>query len=558
MTNRTESAPGLGRRLAFAGAVAVGAALAAGELLAGVLGTPSPLLSVARFIVDVQPPGAKDFVVSLFGENDKAAFEVFIILVAVAVGAVLGRLAPARPDVAAGVLAAFAGAGFAAALRDPNNVLALSAAVAGVEAVAGIWALRRLVALATSARPSTSGSDTGMESGEITIGDRVAPDMQTVTGRVELSPGMSGGRSNAMAPNWRRRSLLQAGGALAVGSLIAGSIGRYLLERQRAPAAPTDLPGVPVAAELPPGADIATADLMADGLAPIVIPNDHFYRIDTAFIPPTVDRATWRLRLKGLVDREIELTYDDLVALPIIEQYVTIACVSNEVGGGLVGNAKWTGVALRDVLDIAGVQPAADQLVGRSVDGWTAGMPVEWVMDESRIPMIAVGMNDEPLRRAHGYPARLIVPGLYGYVSATKWLTELELTRFDLFKGYWVPLGWAERAPILTQSRIDVPSQRAQLQAGAVPIAGVAWAPDRGIQGVEVQVDGGPWLPARLSAPISDATWVQWLFRWDATPGSHEIVVRAIDGTGEVQTDLRSRPAPDGARGHHTITVSVA
>ena len=523
MTNRIESAAGLGRRLAFAGAVAVAAALGVGELLAGILGAPSPLLSVARFIVDIQPPGAKDFVVALFGENDKVAFEVFIILVALAVGAGLGRLAPARPDVSAGILAVFAGAGFAAALRDPNNVVVLSAAVAGVEAVAGIWVLRRLVALATSGRAATNGAD--------------APPSPL---------------------DWRRRSLLQAGGALAVGSLFAGWIGRSLLERQRAPAAPSDLPAAPVGVELPPGADIATNDLIEAGLAPIVVPNDHFYRIDTAFIPPTVDRATWRLRLAGLVDREMELTYDDLIALPVIEQYVTIACVSNEVGGGLVGNAKWTGVALRDVLAIAGVQPAADQLVGRSVDGWTAGMPVEWVMDESRVPMIAVGMNDEPLPRAHGYPARLIVPGLYGYVSATKWLTELELTRFDLFKAYWVPLGWAERAPILTQSRIDVPSHRAQLQAGSVPVAGVAWAPDRGIAGVEVQVDGGPWQPATLSAPISDATWVQWLFRWDATPGEHQIAVRATDGTGEVQTDLRSRPAPDGARGHHTISVGVA
>jgi DMSO/TMAO reductase YedYZ molybdopterin-dependent catalytic subunit len=523
MTNPAEPARGLGRRLAFAGAVAVGAALGAGELFAGFLGAPSPLLSVARFIVDVQPPGAKDFVVSLFGENDKVAFEVFIILVALAVGAGLGRLAPERPGVAASIIAGFAGAGFAAALRDPNNVVVVSTAVAGVEAVAGIWVLRRLVALATTARTVTSGAD--------------AP---------------------PSALDWRRRSLLQAGGALALGSLLAGWIGRSLLERQRAPAAPTDLPDPPVSADLPPGADIATADLTAAGLSPIVVPNDDFYRIDTAFIPPTVDRATWRLRLTGLVDRETELTYDELIALPIIEQYVTIACVSNEVGGDLVGNAKWTGVALRDVLAIAGVQPAADELVGRSVDGWTAGMPVEWVMDQSRVPMIAVGMNDEPLPRAHGYPARLIVPGLYGYVSATKWLEELELTRFDLFKAYWIPLGWAERAPILTQSRIDVPSFGAQLQAGSVPVAGVAWAPDRGVSGVEVQVDDGPWLPATISAPISDATWVQWLFRWDATPGSHRISVRAIDGTGEVQTDVRSRPAPDGARGHHTLNLNVA
>ena len=523
MTNPAEPARGLGRRLAFAGAVAVAAALGAGELLAGLLGAPSPLLSVARFIVDVQPPGAKDFVVSLFGENDKIAFEVFIIVVALAVGAGLGRLAPVRPDVTAGILAAFAATGFAAALRDPNNVLVVSAAVAGLEAVAGIWVLRRLVALATTARIATSGED--------------AP---------------------PPAPDWRRRSLLQAGGALAVGSLFAGWIGRSLLERQRAPAAPTDLPGPPVPADLPPGSDIATADLTAGGLTPIVVPNDDFYRIDTAFIPPTVDRSTWRLRVTGLVDREIELTYDELVALPIIEQYVTIACVSNEVGGDLVGNARWTGVALRDVLAIAGVQPAADELVGRSFDDWTAGMPVEWVMDQSRVPMIAVGMNGEPLPRDHGYPARLIVPGLYGYVSATKWLTELELTRFDLYKAYWVPLGWAERAPILTQSRIDVPSFGAKLRAGSVPVAGVAWAPDRGIRGVEVQVDDGPWLPATISAPISDATWVQWVFRWAATPGSHRISVRAIDGTGEIQTNVRTRPAPDGARGHHTLDLNVA
>jgi DMSO/TMAO reductase YedYZ molybdopterin-dependent catalytic subunit len=523
MTNPAEPVRGRGRRLAFAGAVAVGAALGAGELVAGVVGAPSPLLAVARFIVDMQPPGAKDFVVSLFGENDKLVFEAFIILVALAIGSGIGRIAPARPDVAAGILAAFAGAGFAASLRDPNNILALSAAVAGAEAVAGIWVLRRLVPLATPPRGATDGSDA---------------------------------RSGAV--DWRRRSLLDTGLAIAIGSLVVGAVGRALLVRGRAPAAPSDLPATPVSAELPPGADIATNDLTADGLTPIVVPNDDFYRIDTAFIPPSVDRVTWRLKVTGLVDREVELTYEELVALPLIEQYVTIACVSNEVGGDLVGNAKWTGVALRDVLAIAGVQPAADQLVGRSVDGWTAGMPVEWVMDPSRVPMIAVGMNGEPLPRNHGYPARLIVPGLYGYVSATKWITELELTRFDQFHGYWVPLGWAERAPILTQSRIDVPSSGEQVQAGSVPIAGVAWAPDRGIRGVEVQVDDGAWLPATLSAPISKATWVQWLFRWDATPGSHRVSVRAIDGTGEVQTDRTSRPAPDGARGHHTISVNVA
>ncbi len=514
--------PGL--RLAFAGSVAVGAALAAGELVAGVIGAPSPLLAVARFIVDVQPPGAKDFVVALFGENDKLAFELFIILVALLIGAGLGRPATRRPDVAAAVVAAFAATGFAASLRDPNNVAVLSAAVAGVEAVAGIAVLRWLVRIATQARSATP-----------------------------QTPDTSGS-----SPDWRRRSLLQTGSAIAIGSLVAGSVGRVLLQRQRDPATPTDVPRAPEPAELPPGADIATNDLTAAGLTPLVVPNADFYRIDTAFIPPTVDRPSWRLRVTGLVDREVELTYDELVALPIVEQYVTIACVSNTVGGDLVGNAKWTGVPLRAVLEMAGVQPAADQLVGRSVDGFTAGMPVDWVMDQSRTPMIAVAMNDEPLPRAHGYPARLIIPGLYGYVSATKWLTELELTRFDRFQGYWVPLGWAARAPILTQSRIDVPRSGSQVAAGAVAVAGVAWAPDRGIRGVEVRVDDGAWQATTISATISDATWVQWLFRWDATPGAHRLTVRAIDGTGEIQTDMRSSPAPDGARGHHGVQVSVA
>jgi len=214
-------------------------------------------------------------------------------------------------------------------------------------------------------------------------------------------------------------------------------------------------------------------------------------------------------------------------------------------------------VPLRTVLDLAGVKAEADQLVGRSVDGFTAGMPVEWVMDESRLPMIAVAMNGEPLPRLHGYPARLVIPGLYGYVSATKWLTELQLTRFDQFQGYWVPLGWAARAPILTQSRIDVPRVGAPLTAGTIPVAGVAWAPDRGIQRVEVKIDDAGWVAARLSAPISAATWVQWLYLWDATPGTHQITVRAVDGAGEVQTDARSNPAPDGARGHHSVRVSV-
>jgi DMSO/TMAO reductase YedYZ molybdopterin-dependent catalytic subunit len=512
--------------LSFAGAVAVGAALATGELIAGIVaGVPSPLLAVARFLVDIQPPGAKELMVALFGTADKVAFQVVILVIALGVGAALGRLSARRPDAAAALIVVFVAAGFLASLREPGAVATVAVAAAGVEALIGVWLLRRLVALA----PTEAG----------TAARATAP------------------AGAASMPDWRRRSLLRAGGAIAIGSVAAGTLGRLLLEKQRAPATTGELPPVALPATLPAGADIATADLAAAGMTPIVVPNETFYRIDTAFIVPTVDRATWRLRIHGLVEREVTLTYDELVALPLIDQFVTIACVSNEVGGNLVGNARWTGVPLRTVLEMAGVNGSADQLVGRSVDGFTAGMPVDWVLDESRVPMIAVGMNGEPLPRVHGYPARLIVPGLYGYVSATKWLTELELTRFDQFEAFWVPRGWAAKAPILTQSRIDVPRAGAGVSAGRVPVAGVAWAPDRGIGAVEVRVDEGPWAPARLSTPIAKATWVQWRYDWEATPGEHAIEVRATDGTGEVQTESRSAPAPDGARGHHRIQVQV-
>lgn len=513
----------------MAGVVAVGAALAVGELAAGVIpGVPSPLLAIAQVIVDFQPPGAKDFVVGLFGTNDKLALEVFVLVVALVVGAVLGIQAVRRPGLATAVIGAFAAAGFVASLRDPTAVAVLAVVVAAAETMVGSWALGWLLASAGSPIPAAAG-------------------------RAIASPEAARGGM----PDWSRRRLLVRGGALAAGSMVAGVAGRWLLERARAPAPAGAIPPAVTPATLPAGADIATADLTSAGLTPIVMPNDRFYRIDTALLPPSIDVATWSLRILGLVDRETALTYDQLISLPILEQYVTIACVSNQVGGDLVGNALWRGVSLRTVLDMAGVQPAATQLVGRAVDGFTVGMPMAWVNDASRVPMIAIGMNGQPLPQLHGYPARLIVPGLYGYVSATKWLSELELTTWDAFNAYWVNLGWAKQAPILTQSRIDVPRDGAQLKAGRAPIAGVAWAPDRGVSKVEVSIDQGAWQPVSLSAPISDATWVQWLFQWDAASGPHSIEVRATDGQGQLQADTATTPFPDGARGHHRITVRV-
>jgi DMSO/TMAO reductase YedYZ molybdopterin-dependent catalytic subunit len=503
------------RRLAFVGLVAVAAAIATGELAAGLIaGIPSPVLSIGRLVIQLQPPGAKDFVADLFGTADKLALQVVIVVVALAIGAGLGLLAARRLELARWLIAGFAGLGFVASLGDPDAVTVLAAGAAAVEAIVGMTVLSRLVPLALGGGTERSGM--------------------------------------AAMPDWSRRTLLQRGGAIALGSIAAGAVGRILLEGQRAPTTSGSLPEPQKAVSLPTGADLGVA-----GLTPIVVPTDTFYRIDTALIPPDVDAATWHLKVTGMVDREVDLTYDQLLQLPIVEQYTTIACVSNRVGGDLVGNASWRGVPLRTVLEMAGVHANATQLVGRSVDGFTVGMPTAWVMDESRVPLIAVGMNGKPLPRAHGYPARLIVPGLYGYVSATKWLTELQLTTLEAFDAYWVPLGWAKEAPILTQSRIDVPSGGSSVAAGPVTIAGVAWAPDRGITRVEVAIDGA-WRDARLSTPISSATWVQWLADWNATPGQHSIEVRATDGAGVVQTADRSEPAPDGARGHHAISVRVA
>jgi DMSO/TMAO reductase YedYZ molybdopterin-dependent catalytic subunit len=331
-------------------------------------------------------------------------------------------------------------------------------------------------------------------------------------------------------------------------------IGRVLLDRRASSAA--SVPPVPAAAE-PAAALPAGAELSVDGITPLIVSNRSFYRIDTSLLVPRLDATEWRLAVNGMVAQPFEIDYAQLLAMPLVEQYVTIACVSNEVGGDLVGNAVWRGVPLRDLLDRAGVEPGATQVVGRAFDGWTAGFPTAWVDAPEREALVAVAMNGEPLPPEHGFPARLIVPGLFGYVSATKWLTNIELTTLEAFDAYWVPLGWAKEAPVLTQSRIDVPRNGASIGSGRQPVAGVAWAPDRGVAGVEVQVDDQQWATAEISTPISDATWVQWLYRWEATPGQHTLRVRATDGDGQVQTAQVTRPPPDGARGHHTIRVTV-
>ena len=293
-----------------------------------------------------------------------------------------------------------------------------------------------------------------------------------------------------------------------------------------------------------------------DGLAPIIVPNDDFYRIDTALFIPRINETDWSMKIEGLVDNPVEFTFDQLLAMDLVEDFVTIACVSNEVGGGLVGNAKWTGVPLLTLLDMAQPQTEAEQVVGWSIDGWSSGFPIEAAFDD-RGAMVAVAMNDEPLPARHGFPARLIVPGLYGYVSATKWLDRIELTTWDGFDSYWVPRGWAKEGPIKTQSRIDVPRNRDRLDPGEVVVAGVAWAPLKGIATVEVRVDEGEWTAAEVSEPLSIKAWVQWKTTVSLGEGVHMLSVRATDGDGVIQTAEEVSPRPDGATGHHTIRVQA-
>jgi hypothetical protein len=300
-------------------------------------------------------------------------------------------------------------------------------------------------------------------------------------------------------------------------------------------------------------ADIAFSDI--DGITSFTTPNAQFYRIDTALTVPQVPADTYALKIGGMVDRPLELNYQDLLDHELIESDITMTCVSNEVGGKLVGNARWLGVRLDELLDEAGIQEGADQIVGRSVDRYTCGFPVD-VLD-GRDAMVALGMNGAPLPLEHGFPARLIVPGLYGYVSATKWLAEIRLTTFADFDHYWVDRGWAPQAPIKTQSRIDTPGPLDRIPAGPTVLAGVSWAQTRGIRKVEVRIDDGDWQEAELAAEMNDTTWRQWRFSWTATPGRHDLACRATDATGQTQTEERSRPIPDGASGWHSIVVLV-
>lgn len=500
-------------RPAVAGLLAALSGLAASELLSGaVRAVPSLVEAVGGVVIDNVPPAVKDWAIASFGTADKEVLILGITLTVAAVGAVTGAVARGLGGPAV-VFGAFGVVATGAAIIEGGSVMgAITGGVAAVAAGLGTLSFLR-GRLVAEEEAADDGADLG-----------------------------------------RRSFIVGAGAVLALAALSAGA-GRLLLERAKRMVAGREGVVLPIPAEAagtpPPG-----ASFQVSGLSPLITPNDEFYKIDTSLSTPQVDLASWTLRVHGMVDRPYEITFADLMEMDLVERYVTLSCVSNEVGGNLVGNAKWLGVPLLEILDRARVQATAEQLVGRSVDGFTVGFPVAAAYD-GRDALVAVGMNDEPLPFDHGFPARLVVAGLYGYVSATKWLSDIELTTWDGFDAYWVPRGWSKEGPIKTQSRIDTPRNRAALSTGARTIAGVAWAPDLGIERVEVQIDEGAWEVAELAAALDKDTWRQWRLAWSPSPGQHRIRVRATDAAGYTQTEEISRPAPDGATGWHTIRVTV-
>lgn len=511
------------RGAAAVGGLVVGTvAVTTGMLIASWADRPSPIDSVGSSFIDRTPRWLKELAIDWFGTNDKTALRVGIFLVLAAVSMTLGTASRrgVRPLVVG--VGAFAVVGaLSAAERPGSNAITVIAPLIG--AVVGV--ISTLVLFRG-------------------LGSRWVAAHRPRESRVPLG--------------WDRRRFIGTTAAVGATSVVLGTVARRgesdrlrRIEDQR----PSFLPGVD-----PSNADVVTADTDFDGLdngeTTFITPNDDFYRIDTALSFPTVDLGEWRLRIGGMVDKEIELSYDDISALTQIERTITICCVSNEIGGPYIGNATWQGVLLTELLDMVGVREGAEQLFSRSIDGWTCGFPID-VARDGRDAMLAIGMNGEPLPLMHGFPARLIVPGIYGYVSATKWISEIEINRWSDAEGYWVPRGWAREAPIKTQSRIDVPRRGQKIDSGPTKIAGVAWAQHTGVAKVEVCVDEGEWIEATLSEDLTDDAWRLWSVDWTATPGRHNIRVRATDKSGYTQTEEVASVAPDGATGWHTRTVDV-
>ncbi|MBO0609991.1 molybdopterin-dependent oxidoreductase [Myceligenerans salitolerans] len=542
-----------GALAAVAGIVTGGLGLAVSELLSAVIAPgSSTIFAGGAAVVDVVPPWLKDFAVEWFGTADKAVLLGSMGVVLAAGAALAGWLERRRAGTGVALLVLVGLAGAALAVTRPGatplwaapSLVGIGVAVPVLRAAVRALGTRPATPPArddeTDAAPGGRGAD---ESRDAHAGSTTTP----LDGAVPSAP--------SSAPD--RRRFLQLTGLAAAGALVALAASQAIGAGGRAVEAVRErfrLPGAARPADPVP----AGADLSVEGVAPYVTPNDDFYRIDTALRVPEVDPSDWSLRVTGMVDEPFEIGWDELVALPMTEHHVTLACVSNAVGGDLIGNALWLGYPVRELLERARPQAGADMVLSRSVDGFTAGTPLEVLTDPDRTSLLAIGMNGEPLPTRHGFPARLVVPGLYGYVSATKWVTELKVTTFDEDEGYWTPRGWSALGPIKVQSRIDVPRGFANLGAGEVVVAGVAWAQHVGIESVEVRADDGDWVPAELAESVGPDTWRQWRAVLDLDEGDHTVSVRATNADGETQTDAEAPPAPDGATGHHTVAFTVS
>lgn len=500
---------------AVVGIVSAVAVLAIAEFAAVFVGAQSsPLVAVGGWIIDLVPPGFKDLIIELFGTADK------IVLIA-CLGILVAVLAAA--------------AGILDYRRPPWGVVVL-AVVSGI------------AALAVVTRPGATGFDA------------VPTIVGMLVGVVALRLPMQKLRAwtEPAAPEAAsRRAFLRMVGFYAAASVVVGVGSRMATAASAAVTAVRDAISLPAAAS--PAAPVPASGTLdtIEGISSYVTPNADFYRIDTALQVPSVEPADWSLRIYGMVEQEVTITWDELLALPLEEHLVTLSCVSNTVGGDLIGNALWLGYPIRELLARAKPTAGADMVLSRSIDGFTASSPLEVLQDEQRAAIVAVGMNGEPLPVEHGFPARLVVPGLYGYVSATKWVTELKVTTFAADTAYWSTRGWTEKGPIKTESRIDVLGTGQPLTAGPITVAGVAWAPHTGIAKVEVQIDGGAWNEATLPDLVSTDTWRQWVYQWEATAGDHIVQVRATDESGYTQTSEEAPPAPDGATGWHLRRVTV-
>ncbi|MGB3374571.1 MAG: molybdopterin-dependent oxidoreductase [Microbacterium sp.] len=515
---------------ALAGVVGGAVFLATAELFALLVAREaSPILAVGGFVIDIVPQPFKEFAIATFGEYDKIALLAGLGLAVVIASAISGVLQLVRPPL--GVLAlVVAGALSTAAVVTRAGITPLAFLPPVLGALAGS------VILVLLTRRLRSWRDTATRP--------VAPKA--------AAPTIEG---DARRPGLSRRQFFVLTAIAGASALVVGIASRTVSMAVGSVEAIRDalkIPSPRTTVTVPKG-----AELDIPGLSALFTPNKDFYRVDTALTVPTIDPETWRLVIDGMVDERRELSFQDLLDMGLDEYAITLTCVSNEVGGELVGNAKWLGVPVREVLKKAGVQSGADMVLSRSVDGYTASTPLSALTDDNLDAILAVAMNGEPLPLEHGFPVRMVVPGLYGYVSATKWLTELKVTTFAEDEAYWTPRGYSAEAPIKFASRVDTPKIGEAVAAGKIPIAGVAWAQSVGIKSVEVSIDDGEWTPATLSAPINEDTWVQWVLEWDATPGTHYVAVRAIDRNGDLQIEERAPIAPNGSSGWQRSLVRV-